>query len=26
MAITLHDPIHHLQDVAEGFVTLAGRA
>jgi hypothetical protein len=22
----LHDPIHHLQDVAEGFATLAGRA
>jgi hypothetical protein len=22
----LHDPIHHLQDVAEGYATLAGRA
>ena len=22
----LHDPIHHLQDVAEGFAALAGRA
>jgi hypothetical protein len=22
----LHDPIHHLHDVAEGFATLAGRA
>jgi hypothetical protein len=22
----LHDPIHHLQDVAEGSATLAGRA
>ena len=22
----LHDPIHHLQDVAEDFATLAGRA
>ena len=22
----LHDPIYHLQEVVEGFVTLAGRA
>jgi hypothetical protein len=22
----LHDPIHHLQDAAEGFAALAGRA